>query len=272
MVYNFKFNQLEAVPEGPELRIMSDFINNRCVDKEFNNIFHIEKGNIPKKWDLNINKISASSRGKNLRVNIYHDLASFYISVFMGMSGNWKFVPTSEWSNTKFVRLRLDTTDGWSLLLYGSYMGPKYRLGDFTGVKRGPDIVFEFSEFEKGVIENLNNKIFDKPICEVLLDQRYFSGIGNYIRSTLLYYLDINPFDSARNIINNYPQILELCRETLEKAYNLGGGQLSDWSNPFGVAVDEFDNWIFYQKGNSVKDNNDRTFWYNPKWENKMYI
>jgi hypothetical protein len=35
--------------------------------------------------------------------------------------------------------MRLDTTDGHSLLLYGLYMGPKYKIGVFTGVKRGPD-------------------------------------------------------------------------------------------------------------------------------------
>ena len=41
-------------------------------------------------------------------------------------------------------------------------------------------------------LDNQYKKVFDKPICEAILDQNYFNGIGNYLRSTLLYYLDIN--------------------------------------------------------------------------------
>lgn len=37
------------------------------------------------------------------------------------------------------------------------------------------------------VLRNLADKTFDRPICEALLDQRFFNGIGNYLRAEILF-------------------------------------------------------------------------------------
>lgn len=256
------------MPELAELKIMSDFINQSVNKKIFNKSFHVEKGNNPVNFTL-LEKfqVEAESFGKELKIKLFHDVESFVISVFMGMTGNWKFVKTDNWSDTKFIRLRLDTEDGYSLILYGSYMGPKYKIGGFTGVKRGPDPTKQFDEFKEKVLNNLNKKLFDKPICEAILDQQYFNGIGNYLRSTILFYLEVNPFETARDIIKNRPEILDMCRDIPLEAYKLNGGQLSDWKNPFDTDYEEFQKWVFYQKGISCKDNTGRTFWFHQKWK-----
>jgi formamidopyrimidine-DNA glycosylase len=125
------------MPELAELKIMSDYINQNVKDKTFTKLYHVEKGNIPVDSNLIENfKLEADSNGKELVLKLYHENVDISISVFMGMSGNWLFIPTETWSDRKFTRMRLDTTDGNSLLLYGLYMGPKYRVGGFTGVKK----------------------------------------------------------------------------------------------------------------------------------------
>jgi endonuclease VIII-like 1 len=256
------------MPEIAEVRIMSEYVNHYSEGKKFKKLYHVEKGNIPIDSELIEGfYVKSDSNGKELSLRVYHDVADLKFSVFMGMSGNWKWVPTEKWNDTKYIRMRLDSTDGYSLLLYGSYMGPKYRLGGFTGVKRGPDPTKEFDKFKKNIIDNLHNKVFDKPICESILDQKYFNGVGNYIRSTILYYLDVNPFESARKVITNNPEILDLCKDIPLKAYELNGGQLRDWSNPFSGDDVEFKKWVFYQKGLKVKDKTGRTFWFDPKWK-----
>ena len=256
------------MPELAELKIMADYINHESSGKSFNKSFHVEVGNNPVEFKLLENfKVEAESFGKELRIKVYHDVTSFNIAVFMGMSGNWKFVPTKDWGDTNYVRMRMDTTDGYSLLLYGSYMGPKYRIGGFKSVRRGPDPTKQFEEFKNNILNNLSTKTFDKPICEALLDQKYFNGIGNYLRSTILYYLDINPFAVSKEVIKEYPQILDMCRDIPLMAYNLNGGQLKDWKNPFDTDYQEFRDWVFYQKGISCKDNIGRTFWFDPKWK-----
>jgi endonuclease VIII-like 1 len=255
------------MPELAELKIMADYINQSVKEKKFNKSFHVLKGNNPEEFFLlDEFNIEAESFGKELILRFYNKNEVHKISVFMGMSGNWKWVRTENWNDTKFIRMRVDSIDGWSLILYGLYMGPKYKIGGFTGVKRGPDPTKEFSDFCDNILDNLDKKIFDKPICEAILDQKYFNGIGNYLRSTILYYLDINPFEEARKVIKKNLKILSMCRDIPIMAYNLNGGQLSDWKNPFDTDYDEFKKWVFYQKGISCKDSTGRTFWFDEKW------
>jgi endonuclease VIII-like 1 len=255
------------MPEAPEIRIMSDFINQNSKDFRFKKLFHVEKGNNSIDSNYDQFNVSADFYGKQLQLNFYNRLGeSMNISVFMGMSGNWKLVPTESWSDTKFTRMRLDREDGMSLLLYGGYMGPKYKIGGFD-TKRGFDIVKDFDKFKSNVLDNLSAKVFDKPICEMLLDQRYFDGVGNYIRSTILYYLDVNPFESARSVISNNPGIFDMCKKVIEKSYALNGGQLRDWQNPNpNLSSEDFLEWVFYQKGVSCTDKTGRTFWFSEKW------
>ena len=254
----------KLMPEIVECRIMSDYINQNSKDKTFKKAFHVAKGNVPELFEDCDFTVRSESNGKELL--LYLNDKKIY--VFMGMSGNWRYVPTSDWNETKFTRLRLDDNTGYSLLLNGGFMGPKYSVGKpFTGTKRGVDPTKEFDTFKKNILDNINKKVFDKPICEVLLNQEYFNGIGNYIRSTILHYADLNPFESARTIIKNNSKILELCKDVPLKSYQLHGGQLRDWKNPFDVDSNDFQEWVFYQKGSSCKDSTGRTFWFNEKWE-----
>lgn len=256
------------MPEGPELKIMQDYINQNVKKKKFSKLYHVEKGNIAKDSGLIEDFfVEANSWGKELKLKVYHDVADLAFSIFMGMSGNWKFVKTENWNDTRFVRMRIDTYDGYSLLLYGSYMGPKYRLGGFTGVKRGPDTTKDFDNFKNNIIKNINSKSFDKPICEALLDQKYFNGIGAYLCSEIVGRLNINPFETARKIIQNNPHILDMCRDIPIESYNLGGGEIKDWINPFGKS--NINNWLLFY-GNKEKCYKQR-FGSRNIWINKIY-
>jgi len=259
------------VPEGPEIRIMSDFINSTCKNKIFKSAYHVAKGNQPSYFDEDLDdgfRIHSSFYGKILLLFIKSNKLEIPMFVFMGMSGSWELVDTDIWNQTKFTRLRFDSNDGKSLLLYGGYMGPKYKLyQNFDGNKSGPCMIIDFDKFKKNITDSMESKSFNKPIYEVLLDQRYFNGIGNYLRSTILYYADVNPFLSANVIIKENPNFLELCRDVSNKSYTLNGGQLKDWTNPFQKESQEFHEWVFYKKGTSIKDSGNRTFWFDPKWD-----
>ena|SRR3990167_8359370 len=63
--------------------------------------------------------------------------------------------------------------------------------------ERSPDPVQDFD----GFCENIKNAFSrprtvtsfkKKPICEALLDQDYFNGIGNYLRAEILYHANIH--------------------------------------------------------------------------------
>ena len=69
------------------------------------------------------------------------------------------------------------------------------------GEDRGPCVITEPQLFRQNILENLEHKAFNRPLCEAMLNQEFFNGVGNYLRSEVLYRLKIRPFESARAIL-----------------------------------------------------------------------
>lgn len=271
-IYSFKQcpeKQIQfCMPEHAEIRIMSDFVNHHAKNRTFHNLFHVERGNNP----LNSNlihdfKLSASTNGKQLILHLKNDSKSIIISVFMGMTGNWKWVDLDSWNETKFIRMRLDT-DNKALILYGAYMGPKYKIGPFTGVKRGPDPVFEFDEFKKNILLNLSKRDFSKNLAEVLLCQKYFNGVGAYLAAEILGRSDLDPFLKFDSLTEfEISSLLELVKDCCQQAYEYGGGELVDWYNPFGGSnIQDFIKF-YSNKDLCLKHKfGNRNLWIQKKW------
>ena len=71
------------------------------------------------------------------------------------------------------------------------------KLGDL-----GPDIMefdTDYQVFKNQIIKESN---LNKAIGIVLMDQKVISGIGNYLRSEILYISKINPFRKVKNLSN----------------------------------------------------------------------
>ncbi|XP_034144184.1 endonuclease 8-like 1 isoform X3 [Esox lucius] len=85
---------------------------------------------------------------------------------------------------------------------------PAYTI---TATSRGKEVRLTLSPLKsdpslgssrrENVLSNLNDRAFDRPICEVLLNQKYFNGIGNYLRAEILFRLNIPPFVKARTVL-----------------------------------------------------------------------
>ena len=243
------------MPELAEYKISADFINLNSKNK-FIKAFHVQKGNIPvdfeEKYNMTNFSIQAKPNGKDLILEINKEDGLLSIHVFMGMNGNWKYVDTETWSETRFTRLRFDDERGKSLILYGGYMGPKYSVGKpFTGTKRGVDPTLEFEKFKQNILENLDKKAFDKPICEVLLNQEYFNGIGAYLTAEIVGRLDFNPFDSFRNLsTDELEKVFNMTLKCCLEAYEFGGGELISWKNP--IYESRIDEWIQFYNNKEI--------------------
>ena len=104
-----------------------------------------------------------------------------------GMSGCFKFTSVNE--IPKHAHLRFFAKDGENVLSFVDYR----RFGRWTingdwGADRGPDTIVEYKAFRQNVLDNLKNAAFNKAICETLLNQKFFNGIGNYLRLVILLY------------------------------------------------------------------------------------
>jgi len=200
----------------------------------------------------------------------FSQLDRIFLLFRFGMSGQFTFQKKSELP--KHAHLNFSTKDNDQIL---SYVDPR-RFGtwhvctDYNRITRGPDPVLEYEAFRGNILENLTQKVFDKPICEVLLDQRYFNGIGNYLRAEILFRAGVPPFVAARGVLEGLPQkersdekedFLFLCHQIPKEVVTLGGlGYLPGKTKDYQRFVE----WLqCYQKSSrNLIDHNKRTIWF----------
>ncbi|EOB00007.1 Endonuclease VIII-like 1, partial [Anas platyrhynchos] len=139
----------------------------------------------------------------------------------------------------------------------------------------------------ENVLKNLDDKAFDKPICEALLNQKYFNGIGNYLRAEILYSLKTKqtnkqkgtrdfpslplqnsslPPSKKLKLKRDNPDLLELCHtvpmEVVAAEKNLLDPDHADNHTAFK-------NWLqcYGVPGmSSLRDHNGRTIWFQVGW------
>jgi len=282
----------ENMPEGPELRLAANFVNNVASKYLFTG--KVIKSDLATKlvevpFEAETYSLQAESRGKELKVyldpqndenqkktkkkkseslptqSVKHLLFRF------GMSGCFKL--TSVDDIPKHAHLRFFTKNGKEVLSFVDYRRfGKWEINGDWGADRGPDPVVDYVEFRKNVLDNLKKPAFDKPICETLLNQKFFNGIGNYLRAEILYRCNVPPFTQSRSVLEplltnvktEEPDIIELCHLVSKEVLALGGGK--GYDTEFDPEEREnFNNWLrcYYQDGmQNLVDHNGRTIWF----------
>ncbi|XP_051838176.1 endonuclease 8-like 1 [Antechinus flavipes] len=241
------------MPEGPELHLASCYVNTQCKDLVFAG--RAEKSEVSKNpevpFESSAYRITATSRGKEVRLTLsplpgaHPPQAPLDLVFRFGMSGSFQVVPAD--ALPKHAHLRFYTASP-----------PPRRALCFVDIRRfghwevqgtwqpgrGPCVLLEYEKFRENVLQNLADKTFDKPICEALLDQKFFNGIGNYLRAEILHRLKIPPFEKARTVLEalkcrrpnpeltlskkvkaklENPDLLELCHSVPMEVIQLGG-------------------------------------------------
>lgn len=271
------------MPEAGEIKIMADFINKVVATDSF--FDSLEKSEVSKvKTELDpfsgaVFTMHAKSRGKELMLHLemvggsVEGAVTKNLLCSMGMSGNWIYIrkdaPQLE-KAFKHAHIRFQTTKGNWLLMHDVRRFAKWKWSESWGAGRGACPLTEFNEFQYNLITRWYvDKLFNKPLSEVMMNQSAFNGVGNYLRAEILYRLDINPFQPANLLtIDELHNLIKTTHHCIQDAYVLGGGQLKDWQNPMGVTPTSFNEWMMcYGRLSSVIDGTKRRFWYDPKWK-----
>ncbi|NXX30144.1 NEIL1 Endonuclease, partial [Nicator chloris] len=235
--------------------------------------------------------ISAIARGKELRLTLSaldpaagppaQDLVFRF-----GMSGSFRLCPAAKLPRHAHLCFLTRESPPRTLCFVDPRHFGSWRLGDAWQPDRGPCVVSEYQAFRENVLKNLDDRAFDKPICEVLLNQKYFNGIGNYLRAEILYRLKIPPFEKARTVLEalkeqerrkkdssltlskkvklrqENPDLLELCH-TVPMEVITAEKQLLDPEHSDNYAA--FKNWLqcYLVPGmSSLRDHSGRTIWF----------
>lgn len=138
----------------------------------------------------------------------------------LGMVGRWRVQPASEALGHGYLWLALWT----DTMVAAQYKGPTLRLyapGDpvpATVRRVGRDLLAADGSPAAGITIPLRTIPADRLICDVLLDQRIVSGIGNIYRSEALWDVGVNP----------WTPVGELTQETADALAASAARQLSD--------------------------------------------
>lgn len=185
--------------------------------------------------------------GKKIFIEVKLDSDKIvYITSFLAIFGTWRFdkefgakhtlVFTN--SNGEF-KLHYHDTRNWGIF---SIVDDYNKVLKDTGCDFfHPEVNLEYF---KSYIRNkspINGKIVfrnynEKDIGTFLMDQKYVSGVGAYIRSESLYTAKILPTRLLKDINDDEIECLyNAIIDIMVESHDLGGYSMKDYINPFGI-------------------------------------
>ena len=199
------------MPEGPEVKLMvetlkkyikSDFINLEITGGRY--IRHkLPKNYKSFKSDLKAKIIDINCKGKFIYIILDND---WTIWITLGMSGHFvkkKYKHTHYTFETSKGKFYMDDTRNFGTLNFYKIDDEKNSLKDkLNSIGFDPlQNKIKFEDFLKHF--NKFKKQPNKNIAELLLEQKFIAGIGNYLRSDILYKANINPFTKLKSLNKN---------------------------------------------------------------------
>lgn len=214
------------MPEGPEVRREADAISRVLKGKKITEVyFGPEKLKRFKLKLTNKTVVKVTTRGKALLI-FFED--GYVLYSHNQLYGRWFIAPKGEVPNTRrSLRVTL-TGDSHSALLYSATdiaVLDVETLPEHPYLRKlGPDVLSDSVSWRQ-VAERLRSKSFcGRGISGLYLDQSFLAGLGNYLRSEILFAAGINPAAKPRELES--AKINELARRTLMlsvRAYKSGG-------------------------------------------------
>lgn len=230
------------MPEGIEVKILTECLDKIISGSKINTITFVSgrytKHGVPEGFknfekQLPLKILSVGCKGKF----IYFTLeGGWFIFNTLGLSGSWEFKKDT---HTRAI-IQLDDNN-----IYFSDMrnfGTFKFVNDAKILQKKIDTlgldIFNPAEFnEKNFIEKLD-KYPKKTLPEVLMDQKMFSGIGNYIKSECLYRAKLNPHRTVSTLtLTEKKELFEQIKYVVYTAYF--GGNFYAVADLTGIKIEK---------------------------------
>lgn len=267
------------MPEGPEVRVIVDQLSNQVKNKTLQSL-HIIGGKFIKYPPENLDNFQAKSPMKLTAVNCKGKFIWFtfdngwYLWNTLGMTGCWGLTKEKHAA----VHLKFDNNIeiffmdprhfGTVKFVYGTnILQDKLNNLGLDLLEAGLSNTDISTTFQKK-IQNSNSSI-----AEIVMNQKIFSGIGNYIKAEALYRAKISPWRVGKTLSSE--ECLALLRSATDimvESYKLGGTTIATYKNFKGDVGRYGSKLLIYGKttdplGNSVKSEetpDKRTTWWVP--------
>ncbi|NBP00061.1 MAG: hypothetical protein EBU90_08000 [Proteobacteria bacterium] len=218
------------MPEGVEVRIVADRLVKWLVNEEIESITFSEV------WKHKIESTQLEfpmlvkgieTRGKYILISL---ASGDYLVSHLGMSGQW-YSDSELHEDDKHIHIRLKLK-GREVVYWDPRRFGRFGLNSDLP-KLGIDIMskeYTWKGFEQ-MIKLFENKRSNKSICELLLDQTFLAGVGNYIRADALYLARVDPFKSYKELTQaEWQRLYKGIRQVAKESYRSQGTTIAAYT------------------------------------------
>lgn len=185
-------------------------------------------------FPLRIARIYAKGKKVIFECSTFVDGFNLYLLSTLAMSGRWQY----EEGKHSGIELVFDDCSAFfeDQRHFGSLVicfGEEELKLSLKAV--GPDLLSDEISFEDYNQVISNKRIRSKQICSFLLEQKYFSGIGNWVRAEVLYESGIAPFRTLESLSLEEKKLLHYNSvKILREAYTKKGLTITNYISPNG--------------------------------------
>lgn len=219
------------MPEGPEVRLMADRIEKAIAGHELTKVTIDSPKIMPLRGKLLANtlrKVHTYSKAFVLEFD-----EGIFIYVHLQLYGKWKIgtIGNKPQTNRK-LRLWLETEKHYAALYSATEIQTlkKEQIREHSYIKKlGPDLLAN-PQFGVGhVSRRLGKKEFSRrSLGHLLLDQSFFSGVGNYLRSEILFEAGLLPSSQIGKInANQKTDLARAIHTMMHRSYDTKGVTVS---------------------------------------------
>ncbi len=238
------------MPEGPEIKIMTDELSEELKGKHCSKLtvhsnsryynselFHSDYV-LKSKDDKKVFKINCLSKG----------VVSFGKKIVFKFKGGLRFVNSplldGRWHLNKVDNycITIEYDEGKKIYYSDKSNGGLFSIVDkdsneydhiFKGV--GPNLMTFEVKFKEYWAKISRNGIKNKQVQDFLMDQKEFSGVGNYLKSEVLYLSGISPMTLCGDLSEKRAKkLFKRIISTMELSYSSGGATIESFVSPKG--------------------------------------
>lgn len=214
------------MPEGPEIWQTADLLNETLKNKTITDLFFAFdelKHNETKLKGKKVTNVEA--RGKAILTFFEGNQVMYSHNQ---LYGKWLLSDNGQKPATnRKLRVMIRNKEGAAFLYSASQieMLRRAEVPEHSYIKKlGPDVLHPDTTYEDIMGQYESDLFQNRKLTTLLLDQGFVSGIGNYLRSEIMFYAGVNPQLKLREYSDEQKE--QLARATVklsERSYETGG-------------------------------------------------
>lgn len=214
------------MPEGPEIWRTADSLGKALQDRNITDCFFAFDELKEFETKLKGKKVTnVEARGKAIITHFEGDCAMYSHNQ---LYGKWMVRDAGEEPDTnRSLRVALHNEEKSAYLYSASEIEilPPEEIPDHSYIRKlGPDVLHPDTTYEDIIGQFRSDNFKNRKLTTLLLDQGFISGIGNYLRSEIMFYAKVNPRKKLRAYTDSQKEALADATVKLSRrSYETGG-------------------------------------------------